>query len=109
MVAAAEPLLVVAGWLPTLLRTAKATDDEPDGCEAVAAQPGAVEGNGGALAASDAAQALDVAEASTPPDPAEPLLDDAEPLDSLDGVGQSDPVQSQAEAEEVEALLPVAD
>ena len=89
MVAAAEPLLVEAGWLPTLLRTAQPVDAAPSD------KADGVEGEG----ETDAG-------VSFPLDPAEPLTDDAEPLASLEEAVQVEPEPSEAEAAAIEALLP---
>lgn len=107
MVAAAEPLLVEAGWLPAILRTAKPKLDEQEVSGSGPAQASADERGEGDLVGGDEGEA-DGPTVSTPPEQAEPLIDDAEPLENLDGAGQLEPVQSQAEAAEVEALLPVA-
>jgi len=109
MVAAAEPLLVEAGWLPALLRTARpqAVEPEPD-----PAGPSAVgEGDGGGadgaevepVVGVEAAEVAVQAEVSTPFAAEAPLTDDAEPLATLDGAGQDEPAQSEAEAAEAEA------
>ncbi|WP_299006426.1 MGMT family protein [uncultured Caulobacter sp.] len=105
MVAAAEPLLVEAGWLPAVLRTV-APKVEP-GADPDPAGPGAAVGPEGEDRPADAAgleaeptagvlaEALGAADA---------LTDEAEPLASLDGVGQEALAQTEAEAAEVEAL-----
>jgi ParB family chromosome partitioning protein len=136
MVAAAEPLLVEAGWLPAALRTAKPEapepgtpeprtpeprtrepdTPEPDAPEPKASEPspamtGAVEEDGETSAALEADGSGTEGEplVLTGPDPDEPLIDDAEPLASLDEADHAEPEPSEAEAAQVEALLPVAD
>jgi ParB family chromosome partitioning protein len=104
MVAAAEPLLVEAGWLPAVLRTVKPVEAEAAVPEPDPAQGGADAGE--AHAEADVAGVEDEADTPAAPDLANPLTDDAEPLENLDGVGQLE--QSEAEAAEVEGLLPVA-
>jgi ParB family chromosome partitioning protein len=117
LVAAAEPLLVEAGWLPALLRTAKPSQvessqaepsqDEPGDAQADADSVGVAEGEGVAPAGTVTDEPAE-SDAPTPPEAGEPPFDDAEPLDSLDGAAQAQTEQSAAEAAEVEALLPVA-
>jgi ParB family chromosome partitioning protein len=104
MVAAAEPLLVEAGWLPAVLRTVKPVEAEAAVPEPDPAQGGADAGE--AHAEAGVVGVEDEAETPAAPDLANPLTDDAEPLETLDGVGQLE--QSEAEAAEVEGLLPVA-
>lgn len=105
MVAAAEPLLVAAGWLPAVLRTVApkalpGSDPDPAG-------PGA------AVGSEDEGRPADAAGIEAEPPAAvlaegfgvvDGLTDEAEPLASLDGVGQQALAQTEAEAAEVEAL-----
>ncbi|PIB92616.1 ParB/RepB/Spo0J family partition protein [Caulobacter sp. FWC2] len=110
MVAIAEPLLVEAGWLPAVLRTVKPEASEPEASEP---DPAMVDGDeeGGAAfveTEADGAEAEAEAIAATSLDPAEPLTDEAEPLATLGDADQPEAALSEAEADEVEALLPVA-
>jgi ParB family transcriptional regulator, chromosome partitioning protein len=107
MVAAAEPLLVEAGWLPTLLRTVKPEPDatglsEPDPVAAVADDD-----DREVIAGGDAASAESDAEASTRSDAIETLIDDSQPLATPGDAVRAEPEPSEAELAEVEALLPM--
>ncbi len=88
MVEAAEPLLVEAGWLPLLLRTTQTCAADPD-----------VDASGGG-------EGDLIAEA--PPSPDAALVDDQESVAFLEEAVLAEPGQSDAEAAEVEALLPAA-
>lgn len=105
MVAAAEPLLVAAGWLPAVLRTVapKALpESDPD-----------LAGPGAAVGSEDEDRPADAAGLEAEPTAGvlaeafgvvDALTDEAGPLTSLDGVGQEALAQTEAEAAEVEAL-----
>ncbi len=105
MVAAAEPLLVEAGWLPAVLRTVApkalpVSDPDPAGPGAAVGpegedRPADAAGLEAELTAGVLAEAFGAADVQT---------DEAEPLASLDGVGQQELAQTEAEAAEVEAL-----
>jgi ParB family chromosome partitioning protein len=105
MVAAAEPLLVAAGWLPAVLRTVApkvepGTDPDPAG-------PGAAVGLDGEDRPADAAglEAGPTAGVLTEAfGAADAMTDEAEPLASLEAAGQEELAQTEAEAAEVEAL-----
>jgi ParB family chromosome partitioning protein len=110
MVAAAEPLLVEAGWLPAVLRTVKPEATEPEVSEPDPAMVGGGEEGGAAFveAEADGAEAEVEAIAATPLDAADTLTDEAEPLPTLGDADQPEAELSEAEAAEVEALLTVA-
>ena len=104
MVEAAEPLLVQARWLPTVLRTvlAPAAEPEPD-----PAAPG-VSADGVAAEAGGEEDAPDVDEASALFTPETAALDQDPPLIDLGEVLNAELEPTQPDAADVEALASVA-